>query len=316
MVLMDDNFASIVKAVERGRAIYSGIQKFVAFIMSVHIAEVIQIFVCVVAQMPLMRTPLQILFLILVTDLPPSVALGMEPGERDILKSPPRPKSEPIVLWWMWVGIMANGLILSAVILGVYIFCLEKYVGTTQFKEFTQRPEGFTDEFCTDGRADFDLFLNTTNPSLTELLDPRQDAKNYCLEQYGLIQARTVAFISLVFSENIRAYISRSFDQPVWVNFFGNQWMQIAVALAIVFMLMAVLIPVLSDKILLLDGLSIGGEGWAIALVGPVATVILCELFKIPTAMMKRNYERQVREGAGDESDDSDDYTTSGSDDL
>ena len=85
-MLTDDNFCSIVNAVEKGRSIYAGIQKFVAFIMSVHIAEVMQIFVCIVAGVPVMRTPLQILFLILVTDLPPSIALGMEPGEPGILK--------------------------------------------------------------------------------------------------------------------------------------------------------------------------------------------------------------------------------------
>merc|ERR1719454_2230138 len=76
MILTDDNFCSIVAAVEKGRVIYAGIQKFVAFIMSVHIGEVMQIFVCIC--IPVMRTPLQILFLILVTDLPPSIALGME----------------------------------------------------------------------------------------------------------------------------------------------------------------------------------------------------------------------------------------------
>merc|ERR1711985_213932 len=66
MILTDDNFCSIVSAVEMGRAIYAGIQKFVAFIMSVHIAEVIQIFVCIAIGMPVMRTPVLILFLILV----------------------------------------------------------------------------------------------------------------------------------------------------------------------------------------------------------------------------------------------------------
>merc|ERR1712070_982488 len=66
MILRDDNFCSIVKAVEKGRVIYAGIQKFVIFIMSVHIAEVVQICSCIVAGFPLMRTPLQILFLILV----------------------------------------------------------------------------------------------------------------------------------------------------------------------------------------------------------------------------------------------------------
>merc|ERR1719511_387764 len=106
MILTDDNFCSIVTAVEKGRTIYSGIQKFVAFIMSVHIAEVLQIFVCIVAGIPVMRTPLQILFLILVTDLPPSIALGMEPGEKTIPKERPRSRKEPVVLNWMWVSMV------------------------------------------------------------------------------------------------------------------------------------------------------------------------------------------------------------------
>merc|ERR1711871_411365 len=129
MILTDDNFCSIVTAVEKGRVIYAGIQKFVIFIMSVHLAEVLQIFICITANVPVMRTPLQILFLILVTDLPPSIALGMEPGERGILKHRPRPKEQPIVLHWMWQSILMNGMILSAVILVVYLFALNMYVG-------------------------------------------------------------------------------------------------------------------------------------------------------------------------------------------
>merc|ERR1719238_2635314 len=62
MILTDDDFCNIVKAVEKGRVIYAGIQKFVAFIMSVHMGEVVQIFFCIVVQMPLMRKPVQILF--------------------------------------------------------------------------------------------------------------------------------------------------------------------------------------------------------------------------------------------------------------
>merc|ERR1712232_1277981 len=127
MILTDDNFCSIVAAVEKGRVIYAGIQKFVAFIMSVHIAEVIQIFFCIVTGIPVMRTPLQILFLILVTDLPPSIALGMEPGDKSIIKMQPRPKQEPIVLGWMWMSINMNGAILSGVIIGVYIFALQHF---------------------------------------------------------------------------------------------------------------------------------------------------------------------------------------------
>merc|ERR1711920_560503 len=106
---------------------YSGIQKFVAFIMSVHIAEVMQIFFCIVVGIPVMRTPLQILFLILVTDLPPSIALGMEPGEATILQDKPRPKEEPVVLNWMWISMIMNGAVLSAVIIVVYVISLLHY---------------------------------------------------------------------------------------------------------------------------------------------------------------------------------------------
>merc|ERR1712066_916088 len=177
MILTDDNFCSIVSAVEKGRVIYAGIQKFVVFIMSVHIAEVMQIFVCIVAGIPVMRTPVQILFLILVTDLPPSIALGMEPGEKSILKQRPRPKSEPVVLGWMWLSMVLNGAILSVVVIAVYICALLRYCDGT--------------------------FLQEDIGSL-----PGSHTR--------LANARTVAFVSLVFCENVRSYTSRSFDKPVW----------------------------------------------------------------------------------------------------
>lgn len=129
MILTDDNFCSIVKAIEKGRIIYAGIQKFVSFIMSVHFAEVLQIFLCIVSSVPVMRQPLQILFLILVTDLPPSIALGFEPGEELTMKRAPRPKSQPVVMMWMWRGIVANGVILTICIFCTYMLCLWAYAG-------------------------------------------------------------------------------------------------------------------------------------------------------------------------------------------
>merc|ERR1739844_139608 len=255
MILTDDNFCSIVSAVEKGRAIYSGIQKFVAFIMSVHIAEVMQIFFCIVVGIPVMRTPLQILFLILVTDLPPSIALGMEPGESTILQERPRPKDEPVVLNWMWVSMVMNGAVLSAVIIVVYIISLMDYCEGKIFQ------------------ADINL-----------------------LEDYNskLMDARTVAFISLVWSENIRSYVSRSFDQPVWVNLFGNNQMQKAIIMAQVALYLAVLLPGFSDLILKLRGVAVGLNGWLLALVGPIGCVALCEICKLLTKMQKKQYQQDL----------------------
>merc|ERR1712190_436631 len=223
--------------------------------MSVHIAEVLQIFICIVAEIPVMRTPLQILFLILVTDLPPSIALGMEPGHKSILKAQPRPKEEPIVIGWMWMSINMNGAILSAVIIGVYMFALR--------------------EFC-DGKI-----------RQTDILRTDDFEEN-------LAKARTVAFISLVYSENVRAYIARSFDRPFWVNLCGNRHMFKAIVLAQMALYIAVLVPVVSDEILGLRGLDIGWWGWSVTLIGPVATVVLCELAKIITHFQVRQYQGKL----------------------
>lgn len=256
MILTDDNFCSIVTAVEKGRAIYAGIQKFVAFIMSVHIAEVMQIFVCIVAKVPVMRTPLQILFLILVTDLPPSIALGMEPGEANILKMRPRPKTEPIVLMWMWISIVLNGTILTISIMAVYLISLNHYCDGNFRQDDILAMDGYEEK---------------------------------------LMNARTVAFISLVYSENIRAYISRSFDQPVWRGFFKNKNMHKAIIAAQIALYIAVLVPFLSDKILQLSGTSIGAFGWLLSFAGPVATTIMCEIAKILTWWQSSKYQEKLR---------------------
>jgi Ca2+-transporting ATPase len=93
---------------------------------------VVQIFLCIVSKIPVMRQPLQILYLILVTDLPPSIALGFEPGEALTMKRAPRPKSQPVVMMWMWRGIVANGLILTLCIFSIYMIALWAYAGAFQ----------------------------------------------------------------------------------------------------------------------------------------------------------------------------------------
>jgi potassium/sodium efflux P-type ATPase len=155
MILTDDNFCSIVKAIYKGRVIYAGIQKFVSFIMSVHFAEVLQIFLCIVCSIPVMRQPLQILFLILVTDLPPSIALGFEPGEDLTMKRKPRPKEQPVVMMWMWRGIVANGVILTVCIFCTYLLCLWAYAGAFQ-----------TDDITSPLRAKCTIWDKSMTPSL------------------------------------------------------------------------------------------------------------------------------------------------------
>ena len=106
MVLTDDNYASIVAAVEQGRIIYANIRKFVFFLLSSNVAEIMIIFLATLAGLPTPLTAIQLLWLNLLTDGAPALALAMEKGDPDVMKRPPRPKHEPIINRSMQVGIV------------------------------------------------------------------------------------------------------------------------------------------------------------------------------------------------------------------
>jgi potassium/sodium efflux P-type ATPase len=279
MILTDDNFCSIVKAVEKGRVIYAGIQKFVAFIMSVHIGEVFQIFICIVFNIPVMRTPLQILFLILVTDLPPSIALGMEKGQAGILKERPRPKKESLVLPWMWVGIFVNGLILTGVAVTIYLICLARFVGPTMTENG-------------DPRSALNLY------DIADTIGEQCAGQNMktCSEPttLALTEARTAAFVCVVWCENWRAYVSRSFHRPVWEGMFDNWAMQKAIFMAQVALYCVICVPVLSDKIMRLDGVNMRLAGWLLGIGGGFACLIICEIYKLFVKRQIDAYQAKV----------------------
>ena len=97
MVLTDDNYASIVAAIEQGRVIYANIRKFVFFLLSSNVAEIMIIFLATLAGLPTPLTAIQLLWLNLLTDGAPALALAMEKGDPDIMAQQPRPKNESIV---------------------------------------------------------------------------------------------------------------------------------------------------------------------------------------------------------------------------
>merc|ERR1719174_3583262 len=104
MVLLDDNFVTIVAAVEEGRKIYANIQKFVSFLLGTNIGEVIYLSASIVASLPVPLEALQIIFLNLMSDGCPAVALSKEPGDLDNMNVPPRSKKENIMTphWWLY----------------------------------------------------------------------------------------------------------------------------------------------------------------------------------------------------------------------
>ncbi len=112
MVLLDDNFATIVAAVEEGRVIYENIRKFVKYILSSNVGEIFVMMVAPLLGRPIPLTALQILWINLVTDGLPGLALGFDPAEPDIMKRPPRPPDENIFAG-MWKYILLVGILLG-----------------------------------------------------------------------------------------------------------------------------------------------------------------------------------------------------------
>lgn len=129
IILMDDNFASIVAAVEEGRVIYSNIRKFVFFLLSCNIGEILIVFISLLINLPVPMIPIQLLWVNLVTDSFPALALGTEKGEPDIMNLQPRNAKEPILDKRMVKGIVVQSIALFAAVLGAYLWSLNKYAG-------------------------------------------------------------------------------------------------------------------------------------------------------------------------------------------
>ncbi|UCF17821.1 MAG: cation-transporting P-type ATPase, partial [Phycisphaerales bacterium] len=113
MVLKDDAFSTIVVAVEQGRIIFENIRKFVIYLLSCNISEIMIVFAASVINAPLPILPLQILFLNLVTDVFPALALGVGKGDPGIMQVPPRPSDEPILPRSRWLSIFGYGMLLT-----------------------------------------------------------------------------------------------------------------------------------------------------------------------------------------------------------
>ncbi len=119
MVLLDDNFATIVAAVEEGRVIYDNVRRFIRYLVSTNSAEILVMLVAPFLGMPLPLLPLQILWINLVTDGPPALALGLEPAERHTMRRPPYDSRESLFARGLGFHAVWVGLLMTATCLGV-----------------------------------------------------------------------------------------------------------------------------------------------------------------------------------------------------
>jgi len=208
MVLADDNFATIVAAVEEGRAIFSNIRKFLRYLLSSNIGEVMTMFFGVLladrigltpavgggVTLPLLAT--QILWINLVTDGAPALALGVDPADADVMNEPPRPRGEGVITGSMWSGIFLVGLIMAAGTLLVLDACL---------------PGGM-------------------------------------IESVGdMRHAQTMAFTTLVAFQLFNIFNARSEEESAFTGLFANHWLWSAIGLSLVLHVAVIYIPFLQQ---------------------------------------------------------------------
>jgi len=203
MVLADDNFASIVAAVEEGRAIFANIRKFLRYLLSSNIGEVLTMFFGVLLTkyiglhaesgavvLPLLAT--QILWINLVTDGPPALALGVDPAEEGLMEQPPRPLGEGVLTPQMWRGIAVVGVVMAA---------------GTLFVLDASLPGGFV-----NGSGDL---------------------------RYG----QTMAFTTLMLFQIFNVVNARSDEQSAFVHLFTNRWLWTAMGVSVALQVAVVHVP-------------------------------------------------------------------------
>lgn len=122
MILVDDNFATIVSAVEEGRNIYSNMQTFVCFLISCNIGEIVTMLIATLLGIPEPLTPLHLLWVNLVTDGPPATALGFNPPDPSAMVRPPRARNESILSTWLLARYVVTGMYVGFATIGSFIW--------------------------------------------------------------------------------------------------------------------------------------------------------------------------------------------------
>ena len=150
MILADDNFATIVSAVEEGRKVYANIRKAIQFLLSSNISEVLAIFIATLLGFTILK-PAHILWINLITDSLPALALGMEFGERDSMKQKPRKATDGIFAGGMGGDIFYQGGFVTILVLAAYFIGHYMEAGVW---EITNSPDGVTMAFLTMSMAE------------------------------------------------------------------------------------------------------------------------------------------------------------------
>ena len=245
IVLTDDNYASIVKAIEEGRGVYDNIQKYLLYLLSTNSGELMTMFAGVMFAtwlglisadlglfLPLLAA--QLLWINLVTDGPPALALGVDPKDREVMKRAPRRHGSGILLNEDWVRLACVGLLMM--------------VGTVAILD-AYYPGGL-----------FTLFATGTSPNA-----------------FDEAHARTMAFTTLMMYQLFDVYNCRSRRRSAFDGFFENTWLLVAIAFALGTHVLVVYVPFLQVAF---HTVPLSAQDWAVAVGVSASLLVAMEIAK------------------------------------
>lgn len=218
MVLADDNFSTIVHAVEEGRSIYNNMKAFIRYLISSNIGEVASIFFTAALGIPEGLIPVQLLWVNLVTDGPPATALGFNPPDVHAMKKPPRRKDDMLISPWVFFRYMVVGIYVGFATVGIFIFyyCFDDLapdnhtlVSMSQLTDWGK---------CASGEGHWSGFrVNDVIPGVNLSQDPCEYFRK------GKVKASTLSLSVLVMIEMFNALNALSEDcslltMPPWLN--------------------------------------------------------------------------------------------------
>lgn len=242
MVLADDNFATIVSAVEEGRRIYDNIRNSIQFLLSSNLSEVVSIFIATLAGFTLFE-PVHLLWINLITDCFPALALGLEKGERDIMKRSPRNSKDGIFAGGMGFDVVYQGLMVSVLTLVAYVLGIVM--------------------------AGADAGIHLTFKEILAV----NDENNFLLHQNGM----TMAFLTLAMSEIFHSFNMRSRRQSIAKMGSINWYLVGAMILSLVLSTVVIYIPFLAEAF---DFAHISLKEYVTALAVSVCVIPIVEVVK------------------------------------
>jgi Ca2+-transporting ATPase len=225
MTLTDDNFSTIVAAVKEGRGIYDNIKKVTAFLLGTNTGEVLTVFFAMLLWKKTPLVSMQLLWINLVTDSLPAIALGMEPVEKDIMNRKPKPKSE---------GIFSGGLGLRVIMQGI-MFAVLTLAAFQIGHNAVDIPNAAVYE-VSYSKETVDTYADKVTVTKTE------QHKNIVPEEGG----RTMAFLVLAMCQIVQAYNMRSNKSLFKTGFFTNRHLNLAALVSSLLMAIVLFVPPVS----------------------------------------------------------------------